>query len=185
MSVESRNFSILKQENPIASELLVFLRHHCPENMIDEKGFVLLKDIKQELKYSSEQILDSIRDFNKKRSRHQQFSVDDDGKGNIIVKANSSHSIEKVIAYEMYYPRKNEYGYIFFRKDSYYNEGDDLFPSGDRNDVILRFPKFKPSGRYVKINLYNLSAERILHNCDDTGLSVRSNIPSKYIEYHA
>ena len=175
-------FEQIKLENPVAATLFVYLRHECNPDLMDTSGYVPLSTASRELGYSSGEILDSMDSFNQKRRPHQQMTVDDNGSGCVIVKANTCHSISKVNANLPYIPGRWSRGFIFLRSDSAYQPGDDVFPSGRRNEVVIRLSNSRP-GRHLVIDLWRLASYTPLFQFDSTGCFARDIIPSSCITH--
>ena len=184
----SASFERVRREHPIAASLLVFLRHTCNPDWMDEQGFVPLSVVSRELNYSVALILNAVPPFNNSRRPHQQLTIDDDGEGTAVIKANTSHSIRKVCNLPKFvstwpYPQ----GYIFLKKDSSYKVGDDVYPIGERNDIMIRFAErnIEPRKPHLLIDLWRLSLLTTIYQFDQTGVMVRGRIPAECITYIA
>lgn len=187
----SLSFERIQRDHPIAARLFVFLRHQCNPDWMDESGFVAISIVSRELGHSVQEIIDSVEQFNKCRRAHQQMTIDDDGYGVPVIKANTCHSIAKVRNLPRFKSNSFPYppGYIFLHHQDdlmrRYNPDDDVLPVSQRNDVIVRFIRrdMIPWTSHLVIDLWKLSRITDIYQFDSTGVLVRGKIPADCITF--
>ncbi len=181
------SFDRVKLQHPIAADLFVFLRHRCSLKLMNRNGFVPIRVCAQELGYSIEEIVNCVPSFNSTRTLHQQLTIDDDGEGTPIIKANAGHSIRKVCNLPKFIPKPDSFGYVVLRYPETY-DGSDLYPRKGRNDIMIRFMTTDQlticNHSYLRIDLAKLSTITQIYRLDSTGVMVREKVPACCMTLH-